>query len=301
MAGYIMQRVRKKLTRAQYLANVSLLYLSSSLQRDPKCHFHGCLSQEGDEDDLVHVQFFDSPRPTTAWIDRGAVEKMESGSLEVAGRRYPKNKDLERALKEARVALGMGLKKRAGLLVMVEEEEEKENEEIESEEEERPKKKRKRRKDVKKKPVNEEVDKQEKGDDDDDDDPERHEMSEYELIRLKNIERRKKIMEDMREAKKVLGEVMPSSSASNNKRPPSRRGLAAKSESSGKSEEPAAPSRRSLRLQNIDADTGLQVRMILSGSKSIKSLAQKIFPFSFPRRSPPFTTFRARKSSRGCP
>ncbi len=80
------------------------------------------------------------------------------------------------------------------------------------------------------------------------------EPSEFELLVQRNIAERRALMEELniKQSKFRVDETSPKS-----KKAPSRRGLSAPSKE--KQEKNSEPSRRSLRLQKIDADTGLQL------------------------------------------
>lgn len=87
--------------------------------------------------------------------------------------------------------------------------------------------------------------------------PVKEELSEYERLRLKNIEERKRIFETLHlnDTKKRLSDAFDGVGGSHKKLTPSRRGLAAPN----KKKSDPLPLRKSSRLLKLDADTSLQL------------------------------------------
>ena len=224
----------------------------------------------------VHVQFFDE-QSSHAWVEAGAVEKFRSAASDCAMTASVKKKGkwtkaLMRAIKEAEVAEGMKAAKRKELLVEHQNDQDDGGHDVddgyeEEAEERRPKKRRNNRSSAAKssKGKSKDRDSETKENECDEenniisyhDDPE--EMSEYEMIRQKNIaERQRKFQElQLNEAKTRLSDSLNLTPATKKARAnTSYRGLAVKKE---KAEQSSEPVRKSLRLQNIEAETGLKL------------------------------------------
>ena len=219
----------------------------------------------------VHVQFFDE-QSSHAWVETGAVEKFRGAAADSAMTASVKKKGrwtkaLTRAIKEAEVAEGMKAAKRKELLVDHQNDQEDGGHDVDEEEERRPKKRRNNRSSAAKSSKGKAKDrdsetKENECDEENNiisyhDDPE--EMSEYEKIRQKNIaERQRKFQElQLNEAKTRLSDSLNLTPAAKKARAnTSYRGLAVKKEKAEQSNEPV---RKSLRLQNIEAETGLKL------------------------------------------
>lgn len=222
----------------------------------------------------VHVQFFDE-HSSHAWIEVGAVEKFR-GSADGAMMASVKKKGrwakaLTRFIKEAEVAEGMTAAKRRDLLVEHRNDEDVGDGVIDNEsdddERRRPKKKRKRSSvtEASKSKVKKGNDSETKENEFDEennivfhhDDPE--EMSEYDKFRQKNIEERQRKFQELQlnEAKTRLSDSLNLTSITKKKAKSntSYRGLAVKKEKEQSNE----PMRKSLRLQKIEAETGLKL------------------------------------------
>ena len=199
---------------------------------------------------------------------RGAdADSAMTASLKKKGRW---TKALTRAIKEAEVAEGMRAAKRKELLVDHQNDQEDGGHDVDDgydeEEERRPKKRRNNRssaaKSSKGKKDRDSETKENECDEENNiisyhDDPE--EMSEYEKIRQKNIEERQRKFQELQlnEAKTRLSDSLNLAPAAKKARAnTSYRGLAVKKEKAEQSNEPV---RKSLRLQNIEAETGLKL------------------------------------------
>ena len=222
----------------------------------------------------VHVQFFDE-QSSHAWVEVGAVEKFRGAAADsammVSVRKKGRwTKALTRAVKEAEVAEGMRAAKRRDLLVDHKNDEDVADDvndnESDDDERRRPKKRRNRGsvapKNSKSKVRDNDSETKENEFDEENnivfchDDPE--EMSEYEKIRQKNIaERQRKFQElQLNEAKTRLSDSLNLTPMTKKARTnTSYRGLAVKKEKEQSNE----PVRKSLRLQNIEAETGLKL------------------------------------------
>ena len=221
----------------------------------------------------VHVQFFDE-QSSHAWVEVGAVEKFRGAAADSAMMASVKKKGrwtkaLTRAIKEAEVAEGMRAAKRRELLVDHKNDEDVGDDAIDNEcdddERRRPKKRRNKnnRSDAakigkSKAKGNDSETKENEFDEENNivfyhDDPE--EMSEYEKIRQKNIEERQRKFQELQlnETKTRLSDSLNLTKKA--KTNTSYRGLAVRKEKEQSNE----PVRKSLRLQNIEAETGLKL------------------------------------------
>jgi hypothetical protein len=215
----------------------------------------------------VHVQFFDEP-VSHAWVEAAAVEKMARedaeerlGARKKGGRWF---KEMCRATKEALLAMGMTAAKRKEMIVHFNEDGTKEGDKAAAEEEDeenvRPKKAKRRKKQAKAKKEEDNVVGKENencgGDDGDLEAEDPEEMGEYDKIRLRNIEQRRKLFDEL-DITGTKNRLSASFSNTPKSYTPSGRGLASKDKQVAR--ESLEPSRKSLRIQKIDADTGLKL------------------------------------------
>ncbi len=215
----------------------------------------------------VHVQFFDMP-PSHAWVEMADVQKMTKESAIVKAKRGGRwAKELEAAVREAQAALDMSPARRKAILVDFgrvdegvgtdrDEDDDDETQDFDPKLTGKKRKKtgtsnaKKRKRDTKD-PSSETSDKLDDkenvdsglGNDEEpvDDD---FEMSEYDKIRERNIAERRRLFHDLQlsQAKEQVSISLAKT------RVASKRGLAAEPKV------PLPPSRRSLRLQNVEAD-----------------------------------------------
>lgn len=226
------------------------------------------------EEDSLHVLFLDEP-PTWAWVPLDKVEIMKASSLtEESAEKKPKGrwaKALAFAKKKAARILKQSVTQRRKFLMSLEKtlndghapedstfDGGKSSESDEERENQSPKVTKKRKRNTPKGDVKVKRSKTEPTPDASRSEPiqsssgETNGLSEYELIRLKNIEARQKMFAELEisQSKQSLSDSFSQGKSYN----ASQRGLAAK-----KDKVEDLPRRQSLRLQKIDADTGLQL------------------------------------------
>jgi hypothetical protein len=234
-----------------------------------------------DEGGQIHVQFFDKTC-SHAWVDENDVQPASEESLKKAvkgsnGRWAP---ELRKGASEALKALNMSAAQRDALIIVAQKtnegvDDDSEDDDEASAEEEAvissspdddnddddssygvTRKRRKRQTRKAKSPPTTRKRKRssapEAERDVDEHEDKENSMSEYERIRLRNIEQRRQMINDLNIDKSVL---TPKASVA--KRSVSQRGLAAAKKSS--STTPTEPTRKSLRLMKVVADTSLEL------------------------------------------
>ncbi len=233
--------------------------------------------------DELHVTFFDNIC-SRAWVKKASVKKATRESLnkEVKIRSSWWKKELQTGKKRALEVLQMNPSKRGEVMKKMGEmatlsesdedeeyQEDKENEEEEEEKLERPKKKRKRKRassgEQKKPPASKKKKVSNRRASSSGSKPfsppavAGEELSEYERIRQRNIEDRMRLFRELNigESKNRLAESFGSPENRPSSSVVSRRGLASDAEKKKKTSGESVPTRKSLRLQNMAADTSL--------------------------------------------
>ena len=234
--------------------------------------------------DAVHVQFFGRP-VSTSWVSRSAAEKLTSESVGHEERKV-KSRSLGLAMRQAEAAFDKGPAARSRLVRRNKEDDEEEDEDDEEvvdaavdDGDYTPERRSKRRRITRAIAEAVEADENNTTEDDEEEDSvvgatedvccarsrktegeeAEYEMSEYELIRQSNIERREQRFQELQlsDSKQRLADSFGKTAAANGYNA-SKRGLAAAA-AKRKEAANAEPVRKSLRLQKIDAGSGLQL------------------------------------------